>query len=346
MIVKNEERCIARCLDSFKGLYDELIIVDTGSTDNTKEICRKYTNKIYDFKWCDDFSAARNFALEKCTHNVIGWCDADECFEGDCKLARDSIESLLVSSDVVNILLVFPINKTNNLAALQYYRACIWKHKKEYWLGKIHELIKFPLKMKCSNLDGYKLLHKKVVNNDIDRNLRILKKIIKSEPIARDLFYYARELEVRHKCSEAIVVYLRYITVSTFQVEKHRAMCSLACCFWSLKDKLNAQKWALRAILLDQNYSEPYNLLGHIEFQFKNWILAKAWFLHAINLPVPPMALFDYVPERTYIPLEWLAICEWRLDQKKEALQHHKAALKFCPNNDWLKSNSKWFFND
>ena len=58
MIVKNEERVLERCLQSLQGLMDEIIIVDTGSTDRTKEIAKKYTDKIYDFTWIDDFSAA------------------------------------------------------------------------------------------------------------------------------------------------------------------------------------------------------------------------------------------------------------------------------------------------
>ena len=58
MIVKNEEKVLARCLDSLEGLYDELIIVDTGSSDSTKSIAAGYTDKIFDFEWINDFSAA------------------------------------------------------------------------------------------------------------------------------------------------------------------------------------------------------------------------------------------------------------------------------------------------
>ena len=77
MIVKNEEEVLARCLDSLKGLMDEIIIVDTGSTDNTKEIARKYTDLVYDFSWCDDFAAARNFSFSKATKDYIYAPDAD-----------------------------------------------------------------------------------------------------------------------------------------------------------------------------------------------------------------------------------------------------------------------------
>ena len=81
MIVKNEEDILARCLDSLKGLMDEIIIVDTGSTDRTKEIAANYTDKIYDFSWCDDFAAARNFSFYKATKEYIYAPDADEVLD-------------------------------------------------------------------------------------------------------------------------------------------------------------------------------------------------------------------------------------------------------------------------
>ena len=78
MIVKNEEDTLARCLDCIKDIVDEIIIVDTGSTDLTKEIAKNYTNLVYDFKWIDDFSAARNFSFSKATKDYCLWLDADD----------------------------------------------------------------------------------------------------------------------------------------------------------------------------------------------------------------------------------------------------------------------------
>ena len=73
MIVKDEEFTLGRCLDTVKDLVDEIIIVDTGSVDKTKEIARTYTDKIYDFTWIDDFAAARNFSFEKASMDYLLW---------------------------------------------------------------------------------------------------------------------------------------------------------------------------------------------------------------------------------------------------------------------------------
>ena len=78
MIVKNEEKVLKRCLNCVKDIVDEIIIVDTGSTDKTKEIARKYTDKVLDFKWVNDFSKARNYSFSKATKDYILWLDADD----------------------------------------------------------------------------------------------------------------------------------------------------------------------------------------------------------------------------------------------------------------------------
>ena len=78
MIVKNEEQVLDRCLNSVKDIADEIIIVDTGSTDKTKDIAKKYTNKVYDFKWINDFSKARNYSFSKASMDYTLWLDADD----------------------------------------------------------------------------------------------------------------------------------------------------------------------------------------------------------------------------------------------------------------------------
>ncbi len=96
MIVKNEERYLEQCLNSIKSLIDEIIIVDTGSTDKTKEIAKKFKARIFGFKWNDNFSEARNESLKHAAKDWILVLDADEIIE---KNDSEKIKSLIETAE-------------------------------------------------------------------------------------------------------------------------------------------------------------------------------------------------------------------------------------------------------
>ena len=78
MIVKNEEDVLERCLSSVSDLVDEIIVVDTGSTDSSREIAARFTEKVFDFPWRDDFAAARNESFSHASMDYCMWLDADD----------------------------------------------------------------------------------------------------------------------------------------------------------------------------------------------------------------------------------------------------------------------------
>lgn len=81
IIAKNEEKYIEECLCKLKPYHHEIVLIDTGSTDRTVEIARKYTDRIFSFTWCNDFSAARNYAISKASHDLVLHIDCDEFVE-------------------------------------------------------------------------------------------------------------------------------------------------------------------------------------------------------------------------------------------------------------------------
>lgn len=143
MIVKNEAKVLRDCLESLKDLMDEMIIVDTGSTDETKEIAAEYTPFVYDFKWENDFSAARNFAFSKATGDYIYSADADEIIDRENQLKFKALQKVLLPEvEIVQMIYVTEqINHpTENFA--RDLRPKLFKRLREFtWIEAIHETI-------------------------------------------------------------------------------------------------------------------------------------------------------------------------------------------------------------
>ncbi len=144
MIVKNEEAVLARCLDSLKGLMDEIIIVDTGSTDSTKEVALRYTNKVYDFSWCDDFAAARNFSFSKATQEYIYAPDADEVLDETNRKRFQLLKSaMLPEIEIVTMKYLTPAEYNTVQNAASDRRPKLFRRLRTFsWINPVHETVR------------------------------------------------------------------------------------------------------------------------------------------------------------------------------------------------------------
>lgn len=144
MIVKNEAAVLARCLDSVADLVDEIIIVDTGSTDRTKEIGAGYTDRIYDFKWNYDFSAARNYAFSQASCDYIYSADADEVLdEENRERFRRLKEQLLPEVEIVQMKYGNQLQYNTVYNYDEEYRPKLFKRLRHFtWIEPIHENIR------------------------------------------------------------------------------------------------------------------------------------------------------------------------------------------------------------
>ena len=183
MIVKNEEAVLGRCLESVKDIVDEIVIVDTGSEDCTKEIAKSFNAKVYDFKWVNDFSAARNFALSKAIGEWRLILDADEYIE---KGNREEILRVLNEKSVGQVLILNAFEKKGEISYSRNYASRLIYRGTSY-IGHIHEQIDSNLPRIRTNIeivhDGY--LHK----DKSSRNLPILFKAVKNKPKDSYLLY-------------------------------------------------------------------------------------------------------------------------------------------------------------
>lgn len=144
MIVKNEERILRRCLDTAADLVDEIVIVDTGSTDRTKEIAAEYTENVYDFGWTGNFSDARNFAFSKCTKEYIYTADADEVIdETNRKRFLDLKAVLLPEIEIVQMKYGNQLQFSTIYNFDEEYRPKLYKRLREFvWEYPIHEAVR------------------------------------------------------------------------------------------------------------------------------------------------------------------------------------------------------------
>ena len=174
MIVKDEEAVLERCLACVKQFADEIIIVDTGSSDRTKEIAYSFTKQVFDYPWIDDFAAARNEAFSKASCEYVMWLDADDVIldEDIAKLKRLKQQG----NHSVDIFLCKYDTEFDEQGAVvfSYYRERIIRNDSSHqWVGAVHETI--ALQGKLEYLD-IAIRHQKLVVNDPLRNLRIFEK--------------------------------------------------------------------------------------------------------------------------------------------------------------------------
>ncbi|MGL5753903.1 MAG: tetratricopeptide repeat-containing glycosyltransferase family 2 protein [Paraclostridium sp.] len=195
MIVKNEEKNIARCLESIKEIADEIIIVDTGSSDKTIDICKKYNVKLINYEWNNNFSEARNVSLEHATKDYILCLDADEEIP---KSALSKIIKLLSQSNLVQgyfLRLVNIINKTN---MGEYIVFRLFENNPNYrFKGKIHEQIANEIQQfngkDCTEMTDIEIYHygydskHSDINKKYERNINILKSYDEKE---KDSYYF------------------------------------------------------------------------------------------------------------------------------------------------------------
>lgn len=194
MIVKNEENILERCLSCLYDLMDEIVIVDTGSTDRTKEIASRYTDKIYDFRWVDDFSAARNFAFSKASGDYIYSADADEVLdETNRKRFRLMKENMLPEIEIVQM---YYCNQLKFGTVYNYdreYRPKLFKRVRTFtWIDPIHETIRTEPLVFDSDIE---IIHEQEESH-AKRDLAAFERMCsKGGPLSgRLLDLYAREL--------------------------------------------------------------------------------------------------------------------------------------------------------
>lgn len=344
MIVKNEAKVLARCLDSVQNLVDEIIIVDTGSTDKTKTIAQRYTNKIYDFKWIDDFSAARNYAFSHATKNYQMWLDADDVITQENQIKILKLKATLDPSfDIVTFKYHTHFDQDNN-PILTSTRGRLFKRSKHYqWNDPVHEYI--ALSGKIFYADDIFITHKKEVQHT-ERNLKIYEKQIRNRKklSPRNIYYYARELKDNQRYEEAIQYFEQFLTCNTGWYEDKIATCyNLALCYRSINCTEKILAILTQSFTYDTPRAEITCEIGYYYLHQGDYVKALGWFLLTTKLEKPTTIGFVLHDYWNFIPYIELCVCYYQLGQLEKARYYHEIAKKYKPNAPEVLHNQKFF---
>ncbi len=280
MIVKNEEKMLAQCLNSVRDLVDEIVIVDTGSTDGTVAIAEKFGARVYHHAWQNDFSLHRNQSLEYATGDWILILDADE------ELVREDILKLKQASRIpnINVLSLSVHNKhvasgdeTSFLPSVR-----MWRRKlNARYEGIVHNELRLPVEETILRVDarlnhyGYGLDWDQM-KRKIERTKTLLLRQLEANPdnyFAN--FNLAQILRGEHKspppevCQQIVEHAGRAVRNSSPDVPGQRhihlmALDQMVSALFYLGEYKRAEEIALRALAIDPNYLDPMFQLGHV----------------------------------------------------------------------------------
>ncbi|MGG6311766.1 glycosyltransferase [Paenibacillus macerans] len=344
MIVKNEETNLPVCLKSVAGLVDEIVIVDTGSNDRTKETAAAFTERIYDFEWRDDFAAARNFAFSLATCDYILWLDADDIFtEPNREKVRVLKQTLSSDIDAIVMNYVLRQHETTGEALALTKRNRIVKRSRNYqWIGIVHEYLNVT--------EGNGLISDAAVThlgtgNHAGRNLQIIERWLASggELQGRLRFHLACELQDSGRLEEAASHFEEFLRDPLASRDDLVMACArLAECYGQLGRSAEKLQTLLGSLYYDVPQSEICCSIGKCMEERQEWTMAVYWYVQALQTAHGgSWTGIVNQASRTWLPHSRLCLCYARLGQLQKAYEHNQAALRYLPDDPGLKDNEQ-----
>lgn len=342
MIMKNEEDTLRNCLHSVKDIADEMIIVDTGSTDRSKEIAREFTDKMYDFEWINDFAAARNYSFKQATKDYILWLDADDVLlEDDQKKLLALKKDLDSAVDSVTMIYDYSFDEFGNVTLSLRRNRLVKRSQKFKWHGYVHEY----LAVRGEIIDPDIHVTHKRIHHSSGRNLQIYEsKLDQGEKFTpRDYYYYANELFDNQHHSKAIKMYHTFLSMEEGWMEDKIAACGKLADCYSKVGEFEKQKNAIfKSFDYDVPRPEHCCRLGYIFLSKQQYHLAIFWYEQAVKFQKPEGNWgFFHEAYATWLPHINLCICYYYLGDFQKAYDHNEVARKFRPEDKDVLHNKQ-----
>ena len=344
LIMKDEADVCARVLRSAQPFADELIVVDTGSSDATVEIARSCGAKVSVFEWNDNFSAARNDAFSKAGCDYLMWLDADDVVpESSAQQIRSAKASDFYGADVLMMPYHLAFHEDGSPSFSIQRERILRRCPLAEWQGAVHEVIRPFGQIKT--LDA-PIEHRKLHPSVPGRNLRIYESLIQKRAILseRERFYYARELADNGRFAEAEPVFWELLSVMRPDSADRGALCrGLAAC----RDAAGDPSGALRFLLFSLENGWPSAVtcseLGRRFAAKGRFDIAIEWYQRALADGGHTPETFDSPDCHGFLPCIQLCLCYDRLGQIEKAVFWNQRAALYRPDDPAVRYNAAYF---
>lgn len=345
MIVKDEEDTLARALECASSIADEIIVVDTGSTDSTVEIAKSFTPHVYFFEWVNDFSAARNFSFSKASMDYCMWLDADDIIlPHDIEKLLELKHSMSPYSDIVMLKYNTAFDEHGN-PTFSYYRERLIKRDAGFkWGGFIHEAI-----TPSGNIvyNDTAITHKKEKSGDSNRNLEMFETRLEDgyTLTPREQFYFGRELYYHEQYERAIQVFTLFVYEGKGWVENNIDACScLSLCYRALDQQDEALRILFLSFLYDEPRAEICCDIGALFMEREQYQTAIFWYQLASRKKRDDRSGGFINPDcYDFIPYIQMCVCYDRLGNRDMAYAYNELASNIKPDNESVLYNKNYF---
>lgn len=346
MIVNNDESTLGRCLQSSAGVFDEIIIVDLGSNDKTADIAHRYTDKVYNYAWNNDFASARNFSFSKASCEYILWLDAnDVILPTDLNKLRILKKVMQRSIDIVMMKYDIDFDDNGNTISSCYRERLLKKNAYFQWQEPVNEYI--PIKGRATTAD-VTITRINKQNLHPDRNIEIYRNMIDKGVVfsSENTFHYANELKIHGMQDEAISQYEKFLISNDSPAEDYINACfELSFLYRYRQDYESMFGVLLQSLKYASPRAEICCQIGEYHFGKGSFKEAVFWYELALELKKPFSWRFMYEDYWGYIPALQLCLCYYNLGDIRKADEYNQVAKKFKPFDSSVTSNEKFFSN-
>lgn len=367
MIVRDEEELLGRVLSDATQICDELVVVDTGSVDATKDVAQAFGAKVFDFTWTGDWAAARNASFEHCSNDWVIWLDADDRIPPPALIGFSQLKLFLAENPQINAVRMryhytYAESDPNRCLFSSENVRVVKRTPELSWVGSPHAHLSTAPAPVTERPEGLWTTSAWVEHRTSgarrtrsgERNREQLEAVIASgERTPFNLFFLADELRTTGQYERAMKLYEegfdlcdewsrsepynRDVCVASTWV-RYEALLQMAGCAQAMGEPEISCALLLRALAVDSSRAGAFIELGLHHYRERQLPQAVGFFAAATVLPPPTEGIVSW-PLYTWAPWESLAVCHAEMGMFEEALTETVEALRTCPDRGRLIAN-------